>query len=273
MINLINKDNLEQIISFNKGYLTKIKSNIELLKSSADPLIASKPLEYMKTYLYENAHVIEFPVKNLDYGGLVFYYNKNFYIQINSAQPKIYENFMWAHEFYHFYFDKERIMKKEENFILVDSIFDEKERLPNLFASEFLVNDFILERKFNAFKKEDNLSLVDIAIRLIPVFELPYKAMVIKLAQNELIGNQEAKEIIDYDYKNNLPDEIDRTLFSASCKIKLDNYQNLLTNASYNMNDDDYQSIIKKHDNVYNLLLEWREDLSGGSKNDNYRKS
>lgn len=271
MTNLINKDNLEQIVTFNQDYLSKIKSNIELLKSSADPLIASKPLEYIKTYLNENAHVIEFPVKNLDYGGLVLYHNKNFYIQINSAQPKIYENFMWAHEFYHFYFDKEKIKKKEENFILIDSIFDEKERLPNLFASEFLINDFILERKFNSFKKEYNLT--DIVINLIPVFELPYKAIVIKLAQNQLVKIDEAKEIIDYAYKSHLSDEIDRTLFSASYKIKLGNYNNLLANASNNMNDDDYQSIVKKHDNVYNLLLNWREELGGVDNNDGYRKS
>jgi len=273
MINLINKDNLEQVIAFNQNYLSRIKSNIDFLKSSADPLIASKPLEFIKTHLNENAHVIEFPIKNFDYGGLVFYHNKSFYIQINSAQPKIYENFMWAHEFYHFYFDKEKIKNKEENFILIDTIFDEKERLPNLFASEFLINDFILERKFNSFKKEYNSNLEDIVINLIPVFELPYKAIVIKLAQNKLIQIDDAREIIDYDYKNNIPNHIDQTLFAASYKIKLDNYKNLLKKASENMNDDDYQSIINKYNNVYNLLLDWRKELGGGSNNDGYRKS
>ncbi|GEL77075.1 ImmA/IrrE family metallo-endopeptidase [Tenuibacillus multivorans] len=269
---MINKDNLEQVIDFNQKYLSKIKSNIEILKSSADPLIASKPLEFIKTHLNENAHVIEFPVKNLDYGGLVFYLNKSFYIQINSSQPKIYENFMWAHEFYHFYFDKEKIKSKEKNFILIDTIFDEKERLPNLFTSEFLINDFILERKFYSFKKEYD-RLVDIVIHLIPVFELPYKAIVIKLAQNKLIQVEDAREIIDYDYKNNIPDDIDQTLFSASYKIKLDNYKNLLKEASKNMNEDDVQSNMKKYDDVYNLLLDWRRELGGGVKNDGNRKS
>lgn len=271
---MINKDNLEQIITYNQKYLTTIKNKIELLKSSGDPLIASKPLEFIKTYLFENAHVIEFPVKNKDYGGLVYYHNKNFYIQINSAQPKIYENFMWAHEFYHFYFDQQKIKNREENFILVDSIFDEKERLPNLFVSEFLINDFVLERKFNAYKKEyQNTDLVDIVINLIPVFELPYKAIVIKLAQNKLIHVDAAKEIIDYNYKSNLPHEIDRTLFSPSYKIKIDNYSSLIKKASENMNDEDYQSFTEKYDHLYNLLLEWREELGGVSKNEGYRKS
>jgi Zn-dependent peptidase ImmA (M78 family) len=261
---LITKDNLEQIINFNRDYLPTIKSKIELLKSSGDPLIASKPLEYIKTYLFENAHVLGFPVKNLDYGGLVFYYNKNFYIQINTAQPKIYENFMWAHEFYHFYFDKDLIKKKEENFLLIDSIFDEKERLPNLFASEFLINDFVLERKYKSFKAEYN-HLIDIVINLIAVFELPYKAIVIKLAQNGLIDLDAAKEIIDYNYRDNLSPEVDRTLFSASNKIKIDNYNNLIRKASGNINDEDYQSIVNKYEKLYNTVLDWRKQLGGGN--------
>ncbi|GGB45760.1 hypothetical protein GCM10011409_24180 [Lentibacillus populi] len=77
--------------------------------------------------MYENAYVLEFPIKNNDYGGLVFYHNKHFYIQINSVYTKIYGNFIWAHEFYHFYFDKEKVKKRGENFILIDSILDEKE--------------------------------------------------------------------------------------------------------------------------------------------------
>ncbi|MFD1361919.1 ImmA/IrrE family metallo-endopeptidase [Lentibacillus salinarum] len=265
---MINKDNFERVVTFNQTYISNIKSKIELLKSSGDPLISSKPLEYIKTYLFENAHVLEFPIKNSDYGGLVFYHNKNFYIQINSAQPKIYENFMWAHEFYHFYFDKEKVKKQDENFVLVDRIFDEKERLPNLFAGEFLINDFILERKFNAFKKENPTGLIDIVINLIPVFEVPYKAIVIKLAQNQLIDIHEAKAIIDYDYKNNLPDDIDRTLFSASYKIKIDHYNTLLSEASKNLNDDDYQSIVEKYNALYKLVLDWREELGGGIKNE-----
>lgn len=263
---MIDKNNIERIINYNLKYLFEIKSKIDILKSSGDPLIASKSLEFIKTYLNENAYVLEFPIKHKEYGGLVFYYNKNFYIQINTGQPKIYENFMWAHEFYHFYFDKEKIKRKEENFVLIDSIFDEKERLPNLFAGELLINDYILERKFNYLKKQDNLSLKDIVINLIQVFEVPYKAIVIKLAQKQFISIDEAKDIIDYDYKKNLPDEMDQTLFSPSYKIKIDNFKKMISKAENNLNDDDYQSIKDKFSKLYNLVLDWREELGGGRK-------
>src|SRR5690625_4038102 len=269
---MIDKDNIEKVINYNKHYLQDVKSKIEMLKSSGDPLIASKPLEFIKTFLNENACVLEFPIKNWDYGGLVFYYNKNFYIQMNTAQPKVYENFMWAHEFYHFYFDKEKVKKKEENFILVDSIFDEKERLPNLFAGELLINDYILERKFNAINKEGNLSLENIVINLISVFEVPYKAIVIKLAQNQLITIDEAKNIIDYNYKKDLSYEIDQTLFSASYKIKIGNYKDFISKAENNLNDEDYQSIINKFNKLYKSVLDWRKELGGGMKHDNYQR-
>ncbi len=270
---VINKENIEKVVNFNRDYLPEVKSKIEMLKSSGDPLIASKPLEFIKTYLYENARVLEFPIKNSDYGGLVFYYNQDFYIQINTAQPKIYENFMWAHEFYHFYFDKDKVKKKEENLVQIDSIFDEKERLPNLFAGELLINDHILNRKYTSLKKDNSLSLADIAVHLIPVFEVPYKAIVIKLAQNQFITIDKAKDIIDYDYKNNLPDEIDRTLFAASNKIKIDDYKNLISKAENNLNEEDYQSIINKYKKLYQLVLDWRKELAGESENEGYRKS
>lgn len=264
---MINKENIEQIILYNQNYLSTVKEKIDALRSLGDPLITSKPLEFIKTHLYENAYVLEFPINNLDYGGLVFYHHQKFYIQINTAQPKIYENFMWAHEFYHFFFDKDKLKSKEENFILIDSVFEEKERLPNLFASEFLINDFALERKFNFFKKEYNtVNLVDIVINLIAVFELPYKAIVIKLAQNKLIEIEEAKEIIDYEYKKNLPDHIDRTLFAPSNKIRIDNIRKLASVASPNMNKEDYESIMDRYTKLYEIVLEWRKKSAGDNK-------
>jgi hypothetical protein len=37
---------------------------------------------------------------------------------------------MWAHEFYHFFFDRDKIKSPDQNFIMIDQIYDEKERLP-----------------------------------------------------------------------------------------------------------------------------------------------
>jgi len=270
---MIHKGNIEKVIQFNQKYITDIRSKINMLKSTGDPLIASKPLEYVKTYLNEHAYVLEYPIPNQEYGGLVFYYNKNFYIQINTGQPKIYENFMWAHEFYHFYFDKEMLRKKEGNqFVLIDSIFDEEERLPNLFAGELLMNDYILERKFNDLKKREDLRLEEKIIHLIPVFEVPYKAIVIKLAQEQFITIDEAKAIIDYNYRNRILDDVDQTIFAASNKIKIDHLNHLMTKAEGNLNPDDYQSIEDKFNQLYRSVLEWRNEMGGGENSEGNRK-
>ena len=255
---MINKDNIEQVILFNQQCIQMMNEKIHTLHALGDPLIFSKPLEFIKTYLYENSHVLEFPINNLEYGGLVFYHHQHFYIHINTAQPKVYENFMWAHEFYHYFFDQQLIKTKEENFVLVDSVLEEKERMPNLFASEFLINSFVLERKFCYLQKEYDHHIINIVMHLMSVFELPFKAIVVKLAQDGFIHIEDAKQIIDYSYKQSFPDQFDRTLLAPSNKIRIDRFDKLASLAMSQMNEQDYQSIVNQYQTLYQQVLQWR---------------
>ncbi|MGJ3203591.1 hypothetical protein [Geobacillus thermoleovorans] len=83
---MIAKDNLEMILEHNKTHLPKIKKAMDRIYSLGDPLAHVKPLDFIKTYLYEHANVLQFPIQHADYGGLVYYYNGDYYVHINTVQ-------------------------------------------------------------------------------------------------------------------------------------------------------------------------------------------
>ncbi|MCE0555233.1 ImmA/IrrE family metallo-endopeptidase [Bacillus thuringiensis] len=55
-----------------------------------------------------------------------------FYININTLQPKTYENFVWAHEYYHFEFEKDRIKNADDVTFVNNPVLNENERRANL---------------------------------------------------------------------------------------------------------------------------------------------
>ncbi|HHX7185932.1 TPA: ImmA/IrrE family metallo-endopeptidase, partial [Bacillus paranthracis] len=244
---MITTNNIEQIVDGNRRILPSITSSIDMIKSKS--LTAHiKPLEYIKNYLNENTNVILYPSKAKGYGGLVYYKNGRFYIHINTLQPKVYENFMWAHEFYHYYFEKEKIKNNELKTFVDNSFLDESERKPNLFASEILINSNVLREQFNFIQQEySHESLENQILRLIPVLEVPYKAIVIKLVQDKLITIVEAKAVVDFKYKVNLPNDFDISYLQPSNVIKIDKLDSLIYKAKGVMNEEYLNSFIEKY--------------------------
>lgn len=242
---MINKNNIEDVINHNQQILDEIKG---LVNKTFDKGLQFKykPLESINNYLMENTEVFLFPSKSESYGGMVLYRNDTYYIHINTLQPKTYENFVWAHEYYHFEYDKDRIKDDEDVTFVNNPVLNENERKANLFASELLINSDVLNALFKIIKKNylnDELSLN--VIRLIPIFKLPYKTIVIKLAQDSLITIKEAIDIIDFDYKNNLPKDFDLSMLEPSRAIRIDGLTSLLESESVknNMLYSDYKSI------------------------------
>lgn len=245
---MITKDNVEHVIIENKKLLEEIGEKISLIRSTGNPLAHIKPLEYMKDYLNKNTNVILYPSRAKGYGGLVCYRNKRFYIHINTLQPKVYENFMWAHEFYHYYFEKDKIKDHSNQTFIDNSFLNENERSPNLFASEILINSYVLNEKFKRIQQEYSKETLGRQIlHLIPSIEVPYKAIVIKLAQDGLISLNEAKSVIDFDYKTNLPSDFDKSYLLPSNVVKIDKLEQLIDSSKEFMNLDNVNSFLKSY--------------------------
>ena len=261
---MINKDNVAKVIDENRRLLPEIKENISNLRSLGGSLAHLKPLEFIKNFLIEKANVILYPSKEKDYGGLVRYKNGRFYVHINTMQPKVYENFIWAHEFYHFYFEKEKIKNSEYNTFIDNGVLNEQERRPNLFASEILINEYILKEKFESLQKDFPNELLQMKVlRLIPTLELPYKVIVIKLAQDGLIDSKDAVDIIDFDYKNNIPDDFDLSYLKPSFVIKIDHVENLISDIEKNelLNEEDFNSFKKTFEQNLKIVSSLRERM------------
>lgn len=229
---MITKDNVKDVILENKRLLPEIKEKISIIQSHGNALTHLKPLEFIKHHLNKHTKVILYPSKDKEYGGLVRYKNGRFYIHINTLQPKVYENFIWAHEFYHYFFEKDQIKDREHNTFIDDSVLNEHERRPNLFASEILINEYAFKEMFAAVRGEYSKEPLEKQVmRMIPTFELPYKVIVIKLAQENLITIDQAIDIIDFDYKKNIPSDFDLSYLRPSYVIKIDHIEDLLLEA------------------------------------------
>ncbi|MBM7608623.1 Zn-dependent peptidase ImmA (M78 family) [Lysinibacillus composti] len=260
---MINKTNLREVILSNYELLPVIQNRVISVFDKGIQF-KYKPLQSIQNYLMKYADVIMFPSNSKNYGGLVTYRNGAYYIHINTLQPKTYENFIWAHEFYHFEFEKERIKNVNEvTFIDKDTALDVHERLANLFAAELLINKEILELLFKD-KCEQNPDdpLATNIIRLIPDFKLPYKSLVIKLAQEKLITLDEAEEIIDYPYSKNLPIDFDLSILKPSKAIKIDSLNKLIdvSVSKDTMLVSDFDSILKMKEKHLTRLEQIRQN-------------
>lgn len=225
-------------------------------------LFRYKPVEAIKAYLMKHTHVMQFPSKNNHYGGLVSYRNGRYFIHINTGQPKTYENFMWVHEYYHFKYEADMIKNSNIRTFYDDTTMNENERCANLFAAELLMDGLLVKDQFaliNELYVDETLE--SRVIRLIPVFQLPYKAIVVKLAQDGLITLDEAQAIIDYPYRNHLPADFDQSILRPSMAIQIDNLKSLLNSevVKSKMLDNDLRSFQEVFEHHFNELEALRE--------------
>ncbi|MCM3389349.1 ImmA/IrrE family metallo-endopeptidase [Ureibacillus chungkukjangi] len=225
---MINHSNVVNVITQNRLLLPSILNKVEETKEQGLSF-RYKTIEAIKSYLIKETQVLLFPSMHKSYGGLVTYRNGRFFIHINTGQPKTYENFIWAHEYYHFKYEAQDIKNSQIRTFFDDAVLNEKERAANLFAAELLVDSRVLKALYQDITTiYPNDSLENNVIRLIPAFELPYKAIVVKLAQDGLISEQEAINIIDYNYRDNLPSDFDQSILKPTGAIKINNLGRLL---------------------------------------------
>lgn len=242
---MINKKNVEDIIRKNDEILATVQSYVEKTYELGIAFRYS-PIEAIKNYLTQNANLIMFPSSDLEYGGLVTYRDGRYFIHINTKQPKTYENFVWAHEFYHYFFEADKIKSSKIKTFADGSTPNENERFANLYSSELLINRIVLKALFTELRQSyEGDKLENNVIRLIQTFKLPYKCLVIKLAQDGLITVDEAVSIIDYNYRDNLPSDFDQTLLQPSNSIQFDSIGELLEDETVkqNLRASDYESI------------------------------
>ncbi|SKA03535.1 ImmA/IrrE family metallo-endopeptidase [Selenihalanaerobacter shriftii] len=138
--------------------------------------------------------LLRFPIEDDDLCGFICQHRGQTFIYINTYLPYEKQIFAAAHELYHLHNNGKREL-------LHRITLEEKaeinlgESKANLFAALLLVPDSSLEEELKLLKvnKASNLDLLKI-IKLMDTFAVPYKTIILRLYELELINEEETKE-------------------------------------------------------------------------------
>jgi Zn-dependent peptidase ImmA (M78 family) len=246
----VEKQANEQLVNLNSGQ--RVKDDIFRILKNID-----------------NLHLIKFPIKDNDLTAFKIEKEKIF-IYINSSLPLEKQIFGGAHELYHVLHkddnSKEDLLTDyEESFNNVNL----KEMEANSFAACFLVPKEQLIEEINKLKIEKDRSIMNI-IRLMDIFAVPYKAMILRLFECGIIKENIATEFlakIDRDPKKDVLLLINQTRnavrwqkntedeeeFSNLIELALRNYkEGIITREQIN---EDFKRL-GINVNIYNFLEE-----------------
>ncbi|GGN60036.1 ImmA/IrrE family metallo-endopeptidase [Oceanobacillus indicireducens] len=148
-----------------------------------------------KKYIDQNHYLIEAPIQDLAFGGFIRTTNTERMIcYINTAQPRMYQNFVVFHELYHLI----NRFKKIEKMHLVQAEMDNRneERKADYFASLLLLDEHALRSFFTGPENKRETLFTKILLSM-HAFKAPYKAILIRLYELSLISIEDLEELFD----------------------------------------------------------------------------
>ncbi|WP_341280788.1 ImmA/IrrE family metallo-endopeptidase [Paenibacillus sp. FSL H8-0537] len=188
----ITSENLDETISLNEQIDRQVQEHIRYIERR---LIKWKslPIEEQALGILKEHNLVEIPIPDGNWGGAIRKFHSNKAVPIiNTAQPRIYQYFIYWHEIYHLTENEEINSHNEENYNIMTE-FDLNERKADYFASQMIFGYADLLNYFYSLEYED--FIVKIA-HCMKSFKAPYKAVLIQLYQiakknnNEQLQNQ-----------------------------------------------------------------------------------
>ena len=150
--------------------------------------------------------VLRYPFKDTELWSFTFVKKDTIFLCVNSELPLCKQIFATAHELYHIHCYAEDINTNTiTNGSLLDSkTFDEaaasqEDLEANAFAGLLLMPDANLTEQIKIFDiSKENINVDDVLI-LMDLFAVPYKAVVLRLAECEIITEEKARELLQVD--------------------------------------------------------------------------
>ncbi|GBF73424.1 hypothetical protein PA598K_01713 [Paenibacillus sp. 598K] len=175
----ITSENLDETVQRNEEIHKEIQQHIMLIERR---LIKWKflPIEEQALAILREHNLIELPIPDTNWGGAIrkFHGNKAVPI-INTAQPRIYQYFIYWHEIYHLTEQEEISLHHDQNYEIITE-FDLNERKADYFASQMIFGQSDLLDYFYSLTFEDfNVKVA----HCMKSFKAPYKAVLIQLYQ------------------------------------------------------------------------------------------
>lgn len=142
----------------------------------------------------EGLDLLLFPAEDDEFCGFLFEYRDQTFIYVNSFLPYEKQIFTAAHELYHFLSNcqKEFLHSSE---IEENQNLNTEENKANLFAALLLVPDESLTAQLNILKVKNSSDLDQLKIiKLMDIYAVPYKTIILRLFEIELLTAAETKK-------------------------------------------------------------------------------
>lgn len=172
----ITKDMLDQTIALNKEIKDRVETIVNLVYTRYKTVNILSP-EKQALQILKDHHLIQLPINDENWGGAIrkLPNGKKIFV-INTAQPRVYQYFIYWHEIYHLICDFE---KASSHLISVE--FDIREREADYFASQMLLGSDVYDYFY---KLDKTLEFHKKIMQCIDMFKAPYKAILIQLYES-----------------------------------------------------------------------------------------
>jgi len=152
---------------------------------------------YIVTILEQHSNVLLFPFSRTDIWGFVGKYENKVFSCINTSIPLEEQVFVAAHELYHIWFNghEELILSKDIEGTEISGT-QLNEQKANRFAAEFLVQATLLKAEITMFSIKPEKIGIKTVLQLANSFTVPYRSMVKRLFEIEIITRKQAIELL-----------------------------------------------------------------------------
>lgn len=189
----------------------KLKASAMNIEFIGDTIVQDEIFRAIYNYCKyhdQRVEIIRFPIKDQELCACTFLRDTTLIVYVNSDLPLAKQVFAAAHEFYHIYcyLEEKSCDYKRGGSILRNSVIDceainKEDKEANAFAGLVLAPEQAIENQI----KINNINVKSIEIRdllkLVEIFGIPYKAMVIRLLESGYITQKRAEELINEDYR------------------------------------------------------------------------
>lgn len=257
----ITSENLSQTIKINKEIKREIEDIINVVETRYKKIrILSSEKQALQ--ILKDHYFIQVPIPDEDWGGAIRELPNNAKIFIiNTAQPRIYQYFIYWHEIYHLIAGVE---EEKSHFIFTE--FDLNERKADYFASQMLLGSDVYEYYYQL---SDSLTFIEKIMYCIDMFKAPYKAILIQLYESaDLFENKKLIQQIEEHFDVKLTQAeleelfeklaLDVTLIQPSNIIDLSILQEKI---SEKHQDNKEVEMYKEHEEFINRFKKTLEEL------------
>lgn len=220
----LTKEHLPKILKKNNDIKYEVQSIANSYKSNYH-LRGWSTIEGAKKWIEGNHFLIQAPIKDPSCGGFIFYRKDKHICYINTWQPRVYQNFVLLHELYHIMLGNEGNNCQKAHFVSSELTLNQEERKADYFASILLLEESLLRQFFASLGQE---SFEYKIFQIMHSFSAPYKAILIRLFELELICEKELTAYFDKRYDFELQFKkygIDPFQIQKSLVIKFDNLE------------------------------------------------